>query len=124
MTHTILVVDDDRSMCELIELHLRNADYEVLLAEDAIAAGHLVVERRPDLIIADVDMPYMDGFQFVEAVRKDPAVSSTPVIFLTVKTEAEDRGKALGAVAFLTKPLLAGRLLEVVGETLRKRIEP
>jgi two-component system, chemotaxis family, chemotaxis protein CheY len=124
MTHTILVVDDDRSMCELIELHLRNADYEVLLAEDAIAAGHLVVQRRPDLIIADVDMPYMDGFQFVEAVRKDPAVSSTPVIFLTVKTEAEDRGKALGAVAFLTKPLLAGRLLEVVGETLRKRIEP
>jgi CheY-like chemotaxis protein len=98
---TILVMDDDESMRELLRLHLTSAGYEVELAEDAVMAGHIVLRHRPDLIIADVEMPYMDGFQFVEALKADPAVSAIPVVFLTVRTDGESRGMQLGAVGYL-----------------------
>jgi diguanylate cyclase (GGDEF)-like protein len=112
----ILVVDDDESMRELVRLHLANAGYDVRLAEDAVAAGHLVLRNPPDLIIADVEMPYMDGFQFVEALKSDPAVSAIPVIFLTVRADGESRSKAIGAAGYLTKPLVLDRLLAMVAK--------
>ena len=117
----ILVVDDDESMRDLLRLHLSNAGYEVMLAEDAIVAGHLVLRNPPDLIIADVEMPHMDGFQFVEALKAEPAVSSIPVIFLTVRADAETRGRALGAAGYLPKPLRADRLLATVAAHVRGR---
>jgi len=112
----ILVMDDDESMRALLRLHLANAGYDVQLAEDAVVAGHLVLRNPPDLIIADVEMPYMDGFQFVEALKSDPAVSEIPVIFLTVRADGESRGKQLGAAEFLTKPLVVDRLLAMVAK--------
>ena len=66
---TILVMDDDAYMRELMGLHLSNAGYDVLVAEDAIVAGHLVVEKSPDLILADIEMPFMDGLEFVQALQ-------------------------------------------------------
>ena len=110
----ILVMDDDESMRALLRLHLTNAGYDVQLAEDAVVAGHLVLRNPPDLIIADVEMPYMDGFQFVEALKSDPGVSAIPVIFLTVRADGESRGKQLGAAEFLTKPLVVDQLLAMV----------
>jgi two-component system, chemotaxis family, chemotaxis protein CheY len=115
----VLVVDDDESMRELVRLHLRNAGYDVVLAEDAIVAGHLVLRSPPDLIVADVEMPYMDGFQFVEGLKANPAFSAIPVLFLTVRTDGESRGRQLGAAAYLTKPLQAERLLAAVATHLR-----
>ena len=112
----ILVLDDDESMRELVRLHLSNAGYDVQLAEDAIVAGHLVLRDRPDLIVADVDMPYMDGFQFVEALRSDPAVAAIPVIFLTVMAGGESRGRQVGAVGYLNKPVVVDRLLAMVAK--------
>jgi diguanylate cyclase (GGDEF)-like protein len=117
----ILVVDDDESMRELVRLHLGNAGYDVVLAEDAIVAGHLVLRSPPDLIIADVEMPYMDGFQFVEALKADPAVSAIPVIFLTVRADGESRGKELRAAGYLAKPLRADLLLATVAKHLPDR---
>jgi diguanylate cyclase (GGDEF)-like protein len=114
----ILVVDDDESMRELVRLHLTNAGYEVQVAEDAVDAGHIVLRNPPDLIIADVEMPYMDGFQFVEALKSDPAVSAIPVIFLTVRADGESRGRQLGAAGYLIKPLHAERLLAMVANHL------
>jgi diguanylate cyclase (GGDEF)-like protein len=110
----ILVIDDDESMRELVRLHLSNAGYEVFLAEDAVVAGQLVLRSPPDLIIADVEMPYMDGFQFVEALKADPSVSAIPVIFLTVRPDGETRAKQIGAAGYLTKPLPVDRLLAMV----------
>src|SRR5437870_3155410 len=60
MPATILVVDDDQTIRELLQLHLRNAGYAVHVAEDAVEAGHLVLRSPPDLIISDVNMPHMD----------------------------------------------------------------
>jgi two-component system chemotaxis response regulator CheY len=117
MSQTILVVDDDQSLRELLRLHLSSAGYEVFTAADGIEAGYAVLRHPPDLIITDVQMPHMDGFQFIEALRSDSSLPVIPVIFLTSLDEF-DRGKALGAVGYIAKPVRADKLLAVVAEHL------
>lgn len=116
MAATILIVDDDESLRQLLGLHLSAAGYAVLLAEDAIAAGYLVLRQPPDLIISDVNMPHMDGFEFVAALKSDKTLPDIPVIFLTSFEEGDHRGKQLGAVGYLTKPVRADRLLAMVAQ--------
>ena len=67
MAATILVIDDDESIRDLLRIHLSAAGYEVHVAADAIAAGYIVLRSPPDLIICDINMPHMDGFEFVAA---------------------------------------------------------
>ena len=110
----ILIVDDDTSMLQLLKRHLSNAGYEVLTAEDGVAAGRHVLKARPDLIVADVGMPYMDGFELVAALKADSATRDIPVVFLTSREDVADYAKELGAVAYLHKPVLADRLVEIV----------
>jgi DNA-binding response OmpR family regulator len=116
MAARILVVDDDESIRQLLRLHLSAAGYEVQVAEDAIAAGYLVLRSPPDLIISDVNMPHLDGFEFVAALRADKTLPRVPVIFLTSVEEGEHRGKELGAVGYVTKPVRADRLLALVAK--------
>lgn len=111
---TILVVDDDEYMRDLLHLHLTNAGYEVLVAEDAVVAGHSLLRQRPDLILLDVEMPFMSGLEFVRALKGDPAVSDIPVVFVSSRDDCEDSARELGARAFLRKPLLADHLLATV----------
>jgi CheY-like chemotaxis protein len=111
----IAVIDDDRFIRYLLDLHLRKAGYEVFTAEDAVAAGRMVVEHKPDLILCDVDMPFMDGYEFVAALRSDPVTRHIPVIFLTVNKTVGDRAKQLGA-GHLMKPVLADDLLQAVAQ--------
>lgn len=110
----ILVIDDDQSIRELVRLHLANAGYEVLAAEDAVEAGRLVVQAAPALILIDVNMPYMNGYDFAAALKADPATRDIPVIFLTIDEDVANRAGQLGAVAYLRKPVRADRLLDVV----------
>ena len=116
MPATILVVDDDDSIRELLRMHLSAAGYEVHVAEDAIAAGYLVLRSPPDLIISDINMPHMDGFEFIAALKADTTLPKIPVIFLTSYEEGDDRGKQLGAVGYVTKPVRADRLLQLVAK--------
>lgn len=110
----IVVVDDDEFMRELLGLHLTNAGYEVLVAEDAVAAGHLVVRSPPDLLIVDVRMPYMSGYEFVRAVKDDPDTRHIPVVLLSSEDDLEQHAAQLGASGCLRKPVKADRLLEIV----------
>ena len=114
MAANILVVDDNPNMRQLLELHLRSAGYEVQLAEDGIVAGYSVLRSPPDLIITDVNMPHMDGFEFIAALRADASLPRFPVIFLTTEEEGEFRGRQLGAVGYVAKPIRADRLLALV----------
>src|SRR5205085_6124041 len=116
MAATILVVDDDESMRDLLRLHLTAAGYEVQLAEDAIAAGYEVLRDPPDLIISDVNMPHLDGFEFISALKADKTVPNIPVIFLTTEEEGENRGRGLGAVGYVKKPILVAKLLSVIAQ--------
>ena len=117
MSKSILVVDDDQSLRELLRLHLSSAGYEVSTASDGIEAGYAVLKSPPDLIITDVNMPHMDGYAFVEALKSDSSLPKIPVIFLTSMDDFE-RGRQLGAVGYITKPVRADRLLAVVAEHL------
>ena len=111
---TILVVDDSLTICELLQLCLETAGYEVLLAADGDAAIHLIRESKPDLAIVDIEMPYLTGDEFVAAVRSDPLTKDLPVIFLSSREDLADHAKLLNAVAYLPKPVIADRVLEVV----------
>jgi len=112
----VLVVDDEAIMRELLRLHLESNGYDVLLAEDAVAAGPLVVRETPDLILVDVEMPYMNGYEFVAALKSDPATRHIPVVFLTTLDSVADEARKLGAAAYLNKPVMADRLLEVLAQ--------
>ena len=116
MAATILVVDDDESIRELLRMHLAAAGYEVHAAADAIAAGYHVLRSAPDLIVCDINMPHMDGFEFIAALRSDRAIPRIPVIFLTSVEDGDLRGKELGAVGYLTKPVRADKLLQLVAK--------
>ena len=117
----ILVVDDAKSIRETMRLQLLNAGYEVLLAEDAVVAGRLVVEQKPDMIFCDVNMPYMDGYEFVAALKNDPETKEIPVVFLSASHDVADRAHETGAVAYLHKPVLADKLLALVTTVGKKK---
>jgi CheY-like chemotaxis protein len=111
----VAVIDDDRFIRYLLDLHLRKAGYEVFAAEDAVDAGRVILERKPDLILCDVDMPFMDGYEFVTALRADPTTRDIPVIFLTVSKTLDERAKPLRA-GHLVKPVTADDLLRTVAQ--------
>ena len=114
MAGYILVVDDDESMRDLLRLHLSAAGYDVEVAPDAITAGYMVLKHPPELIICDINMPHMDGFEFIAALKADQTLPQIPVIFLTSVEEGDQRGKDLGAVGYVTKPVMADKLLRLV----------
>ena len=119
MSRRILVVEDEESMRELLRLHLTSAGYLVEVAEDAIAAGYSVLKSPPDLIVCDVAMPHMDGFELVSALRADPNVpKKLPVIFLTADPEGEGIARALAPGEFLEKPIRLEVLLAAVSRYL------
>ena len=119
----ILIIDDSQDMRELLSLHLRNAGYRIVMAEDAVTAGHVVAESVPDLIICDFKMPFMDGVDFIAALRADATIPDIPVIFITTRDHAAElAGKTFG-FPLLTKPLVADDLLATVAGQLRRYAE-
>ena len=106
MTASILVVDDDESMRDLLRLHLTAAGYDVQVAADAITAGYMVLRSPPDLIISDVNMPHLDGFAILESLRAQDSEIFFPIIVLTADVNEETKRRALsaGATEFLVKP--------------------
>ena len=115
----ILVVEDEQIMRDLLRLHLSTAGYAVEVAEDAIAAGYAVLNSPPDLIICDVEMPHMSGFELIAALRADQKVARVPVIFLTSVQDGEGRARELGAVEYLLKPVRLEELLAAVNRHLK-----
>src|SRR5918996_1060564 len=110
----VVVIDDERTIRELLELHLSNAGHHVRTAEDAVAGGHMILAEVPDLIIVDVNMPYMSGYELVEALKSDQGTRDIPVVLLTSNIDVAERSRQLGAAGYLSKPVLATHLLEVV----------
>jgi len=119
MTKTILTVDDEPRFVRLIEANLTAAGYEVLTANGGQEALDLIVNHAPNLILLDVMMPEMDGFQVLDRVRE---FSNIPVIMLTAKGEEADRVEGLnrGADDYVVKPFSATELLARVKAVLRR----
>ena len=101
-------------MLVLVKRQLENAGYAVLLAEDGIVGGHLALNGSPDLILVDAHMPYLSGYELVEALKADSATWHIPVVFLTSDKHVEEQTRMLRGEAYLKKPLQVDQLLEVV----------
>ena len=114
---TILIVDDEPAIRELLKLQLAGEGYEVVMAEDARGAARLVREAKPDLMIVDA---HVSGLDFVSAVIVDSSMPWVPVIFITGRSELRSDAEALGS-ACLVKPFLAARLTELVERVLRSQ---
>jgi two-component system, OmpR family, phosphate regulon response regulator PhoB len=114
---TILIVEDQPSIAELMELHLRAAGYTVAVAEDAIVAGRMILGARPDLLLVDVSLPYMSGHDFVATLLADQTIPHIPVIFITGDQTFGPRAALLGA-GVITKPCEAGTLVALVERML------
>jgi CheY-like chemotaxis protein len=111
---TIVVIDHDASVRALLRLHLAHAGYEVLCAQDAIGGGYLVVKAAPDIVVCEARLPYMNGYEFVAALRSDPLTRDMPVVLLTVKGEMQQDAERSGIVASLKKPVAPERLIEMI----------
>jgi len=118
---SILIIEDDSSLRDTLRIHLSSAGYVVRVAADATEAIRAILAGVPDLILSDVSLPYMDGFELLEVLRRDESTRSVPVILLTglVDDDSYVRGLQLGATAYLTKPVLREELLKAIAAGLR-----
>jgi two-component system alkaline phosphatase synthesis response regulator PhoP/two-component system response regulator VicR len=109
----VLAVDDERNIRRLIEVTLVRAGYQVAQAEDGRQALEMIKASPPDLVVLDVMMPYMDGFEVLRTLKADPKTADIPVIMLTAKAQDADvfRGWQGGVDCYLTKPFQPQELL-------------
>jgi DNA-binding response OmpR family regulator len=122
MSRTILVVDDDHKMVDLIRLYLEKDEYRVLVAYDGRQALETARRLHPDLIILDLMLPKIDGLDVCRTLR---AETDTPIIMLTAKTTEEDKliGLDLGADDYVTKPFSPRELMARLRAVLRRSVE-
>lgn len=118
----ILIIDDDVGFRDLLRIHLSAAGYKVQVAEDGVAGGRALLEQPPDLIVSDVNMPFLDGLELLSLMHSDETTASIPVILLSGRSDGDTMAKAveLGAADFLTKPVTRDQLLESVQACLEK----
>jgi CheY-like chemotaxis protein len=116
----VLVVDDVPDVTEMIGLFLKHAGYEVATADSAPAALRLAQERAFDVIISDIGMPEMNGYELAESLRRRAEYQGIPIIAVTGYSEYDDRGRALrsGFNAHLTKPIDPSELLQLMNKLL------
>jgi DNA-binding response OmpR family regulator len=110
----VLIAEDDRDLSTLIEMSL-SPSFEVIQAKDGLDAVEKVVKFQPDIIVVDVMMPKMNGYQLCQSVRANLSFARTPIVFITAKASPKDRDYArrLGADAFLAKPFDIEELVDV-----------
>jgi two-component system sensor histidine kinase/response regulator len=118
----VLVVEDQPSLRLAIQRFLEADGYAVSIADDGVQALHVMEEVTPDIIVADIMMPTMDGYEFYQAVRARSEWTSIPFIFLTARAQRADviKGKALGVEDYLTKPIDPEELLVTVRARLAR----
>jgi DNA-binding response OmpR family regulator len=119
MAAKILIVDDERRLISLVEAYLKQEGYGVVTASNGQEALHAARQEKPDLILLDIMMPEMDGFEFIQAHRRE---ADTPIILLTARVEEEDHviGLELGADDYVTKPFRPRELVARVRAVLRR----
>lgn len=112
----VLVIDDSNTIRRSAEMFLRQAGYEVILAEDGFDALAKISDHDPQVIFVDIMMPRLDGYQTCALIKQNPILKSTPVIMLSSKDGVFDRarGRLAGSDRYLTKPFTKEALLDAV----------
>jgi DNA-binding response OmpR family regulator len=116
----ILVIDDDTFFRSLLRVHLSQAGYAVQVAEDAVEGGKALLHPDFDLVLCDIDMPFMTGLELVSLLRASADTASIPVVFASSHKDTKTLMEAeeLGAAGFLIKPFQSEQLLETVERCL------
>jgi len=116
----ILAVDDSASIRQMVELCLEEEDHDITLAENGKDGLQKAQSDKFDLIITDINMPEMGGFELIRALRNLPEYKLTPILCLTTESSAEqkNKGREAGATGWIVKPFSADKLLNVVGRVL------
>jgi len=120
MAKKILAVDDSVTMRQMVSFTLKGAGFDVMEAEDGRHALTVVDGKAVDLIITDLNMPNMDGFELITALRAKPEFKFTPILVLTTESDAikKERGKAAGATGWIVKPFNPEKLIQIVNKIL------
>jgi CheY-like chemotaxis protein len=118
----LLLVEDEKELIGIVETYFRDEGYEVRVASNGVEALSVLGHFTPDIIISDVRMSPMDGFEMVEAIRKNQHLKNIPVIFLTIMDDRSsfERAKKLEVVEYMTKPFDVEELHAKVVEILAK----
>jgi twitching motility two-component system response regulator PilG len=121
MPKKILIVEDEESLLKLESILLTTKGYHVRGATTGAAALEAVAEEPPDLVLLDVMLPGVDGFEVCERLKKDPETSHIPVVFLTAKKTPEDeaRGRNAGAAEYITKPFKSAMVMGTIEKLLQ-----
>lgn len=116
MTLTVLAVDDSRTIRDMLRLALTEVGIEVHLAEDGVDGLERLAGLEPDAIISDINMPRLDGFGFIEAVRLQDRHRATPILVLTTESapELKARARAAGATGWIVKPFDPPKLVQAL----------
>jgi len=126
MNKRVLILDDSRTIRTSVKYTLQKSGYEVLLAENGVEGLKVLKENssmsdRPQMIITDINMPKMDGIEFIKEVKKDRQFKFIPILVLTTESQAEmkNKGKEAGAAGWLVKPFSPEQLTGVVKRFVR-----
>lgn len=113
---TVLTVDDSRTMRRMLKMTLEDGGYRVLQAEDGLLGLEVLKDEMPDVIVTDINMPNMDGFGFIDAVRAQNKFAGIPILVLTTESDQalKQRARDAGATGWITKPFEQTRLVDVV----------
>ncbi len=116
MSTTILTVDDSRTMRDMLMLALSDAGFRVVQAEDGMHGLEVLKNEMPQVVITDINMPRMDGFGFIENVRKSERHRAIPILVLTTESDAEkkDRARRAGATGWIVKPFDPVKLVNAI----------
>lgn len=121
MAKKIAVIDDDNDISTILTLSLEKNGFTVVSTNDSQASLKLIRDEKPDLILLDVMMPHLDGFEICRLVKFDETLKHIPVIFLTARTQGEDKenAKNVGAEDFIIKPFKQEDLLATINKYLK-----
>ncbi len=123
MSARLLLVDDEPGLREAVQAYLEDSNFVVEVASNARDGWELLQQHNPDLLISDIMMPQVDGYQFLKQVREDPRYKALPVVFLTAKGMTSDRiqGYTAGCDAYLSKPFDPDELVAIITNLLARR---
>ena len=120
---SVLIIEDETDILDLIEYHLKQAGYQVLRATDGGSGLELAIRKRPDLIVLDLMLPVMDGKDVCRSLKSNPLTKAIPILMLTARAEEMDRivGFELGADDYVTKPFSPRELVLRIKAILRRK---
>lgn len=121
MSKTVLIVDDSASMRQLVSFALRDAGYDVIDAINGKDAMNKLNGGKIDMVVTDLNMPEMDGIEFIKQVRNNPGYKFTPIVMLTTESQESKKqeGKQAGASGWIVKPFTPEQLIDIVKKFAR-----